>query len=117
MDNNSIISEARGECRHVDGFIAIRCPFLGFQCVKCNEQFKRKMKVTDYSDPSAWTPELYQWIESEGLWNTYLDYLCIATTGKSLDRGLDIEQLTAMLKATPAQKAEALSRAIQEVKG
>ena len=72
-------------------------------------------RCPDYSgDPAAWTPELYQWIENEGLWDAYLDFLCIVTTGYSLDRGLDIPQLTAMLKATPAQKAQALARAIEE---
>jgi len=70
----------------------------------------------DYTtDPAAWTPELWRAIYVEPMWFTFLDYLCIATTGGSLDRGLQIHQLSEMLKATPAQKAEALSKAIAEV--
>ena len=75
MTDNEIISQARGECRHAE-FSSFFLPFSGKTRNECKACDKKWMgdnnQVPQYdSDPAAWTPELYQWIEDEGLWEQF----------------------------------------------
>lgn len=68
------------------------------------------------SDPAAWTPELYQWIEDEGLaieFTMQVREIVIRESGTSGYLG-HTEITWWILKATPAQKAQALAKAIED---
>ena len=71
----------------------------------------------DLLDPAAWTPELYEKIESNPI---AINFIAALEDEVMLDMPFPRESVSMswlFLKATPAQKAQALSRALQEVKG
>jgi hypothetical protein len=109
MTPNEIISKARGECRHVFN----RGGYCNY-CHKSDSELDWHLGKSeqDYStDPSAWDSELYEWIEERVL-NLRMVELIIPLD--CFERGFpDIRWH--ILKSTPAQKAEALSKAIREV--
>ncbi|KKK76926.1 hypothetical protein LCGC14_2858770 [marine sediment metagenome] len=106
MDINNTISRARGECRHDSTYLK----GVAHYCVLCHQFHKG---ATSYdSDPAAWTPELYQWIEGEGLVIAFIKQLEILV-GITHLTGL-INSMFFVLKATPLQKATALAKAIEE---
>lgn len=117
MTPNEIISKARGECRH-EWIKKGRPHFHDYNCSECNLWENAPLsQAPDYStDPSAWDSELYQWIEERGLATSFEAHLInIASNGKYILG--DIMAGWELIKSTPAQKAEALSKAIREVEG
>ena len=120
MTANERISKAKGECRHDT------VPRKGEQH-KCKLCGKWHTGPTQYdSDPAAWSPEHFQWIEEEGLWRSYIKtlgkMLCNKDTMDELDgtliafkEGLDRGAWLVHI-ATPLQKATALDAALRETK-
>jgi hypothetical protein len=113
MTPNEVISKWRGECRHNFPFAV--SPEGNSQCSGCKEEYppNNVQWPPDYTtDPAAWTPELFDRIEEAGLKKKFVYHL-----GIQLDAGLhtSIAQFGWLYaRSTPAQKAEALSRAIIE---
>ena len=104
MTDNERILKARGECRHGKGWV-----IRGDGEPICKVCGKPVFSAPNYdSDPAAWTLELYQWIESEGLVGTFCDELY-----KRIDVHMPCNSFE-FVRATPAQKAQALARAIEE---
>lgn len=107
--SNDTISRWLGECRHEGGR----------KCTKCGQRVLRFPTVSalnkDYeNDESAWTQELYRKIEEAGLRDKFVDQF-IFLTGESDDTLInDFLFMWLSLKSSPAQKAEALARAIKE---
>ena len=77
--------------------------------------------IPRWNDPSAWTPKLFQKIEDAGLAEAFTKKLFLDMGGKQLiycpadapDR-IEWDGIFHLIKATPAQKTAALSRALQE---
>ena len=68
----------------------------------------------DYSDPSAWTPELFAEIEEAGLHQAFLDNL-IPKCWADCPQGMKCNYVDWLqFKSTPEQKAQALAQAIKE---
>ena len=114
MNTNETISKARGECRHDKTKKSKSSVYPLFECVECGagSPFKR----TQYDlDPTAWTPELYAWIEEKRLDSRYIQNLVI--TLKLGYYTMRMEWAWALLKATEPQKATALAQAITEKEG
>ncbi len=121
--DNEVISKWRGECRH-EGHHYENGRYGGFsKCHTCgredDDQYRFMDDVINYdSDPSAWTPELYQKIEDAGLWKQFaLNIVCehIPNFNEIKLYGKIINTAWEGIKATPEQKASALARAIEEV--
>jgi hypothetical protein len=118
MTPNKVISKWLGECRHEDikGRGVGQKGVVAYVCQSCKEcsTFKGDYRVPDYeNDPAAWTPELFDRIEGEGLDDRFILLLIPNSTwetGKPYPRWH-------CARSTPAQKAEALSRAITEKEG
>ena len=69
---------------------------------------------TNYSDIEAWTPELYDWIEGEGLWISFkLELWQIFIKDEWVNHKRKVTT-SDTVRAYTEQKAEALSRAIGE---
>ena len=109
MTDNERISKARGE-KYYSRKMATLSLTRGMTPDKLSPEYD--------SDPAAWAPELYQWIEKEGLVYKYChaldDIMDIQGLHNSFTDGLGIYGLFELLKAIPAQKAQALARAIEE---
>ena len=119
MTINERISKARGECRHKE------FDFVKRICLKCKLSIGKGIPISDIipqydSDPAAWTPELYQWIEDEGLDEQMQCWLYAVlhdepeVYGKGQPIIIGSLFMWMIIKATPLQKATALSRAIEE---
>ena len=130
MTANERISKARGECRHPewndenDNHV---------HCEKCKIPWDFPMRSILYdSDPAAWLPEHYQWIEDEKgcaplgltLKQVFAINLHKVLGGRRLEYGkscgsptISPERLFEIIKATPLQKATALDRALKERDG
>ena len=127
MNINDRISKARGECRHGKGWVTHKD---GPMCKACGKHIYSAPKY-DF-DPAAWTPELHQWIEDEGLKHSFAMMLADTVSFDKcqhysnhdgcLNCNEDAVYIPAgcghsiftFLSATPAQKAQALARAIEE---
>lgn len=112
MTPNGIISKRRGECRHEakPKNPKYSYPIFAYKCKHCDELIRTgREHNTDYSDPAAWTPELYDWIEGEGLKNHFIHMLWIELV-KNGKKNMEFQ----FMRTTPEQKALALSRAIEE---
>ena len=112
-DDNEVIRQWLGECqggRVIDGV-----------CQSCRRFVNKKYcadHVSDYTNPSAWTPKLFQKIEDAGLWSKFMHHFCIPLTGFDWD-GCHMHDYffsitKDIMQATPEQKASALSKAIKE---
>ncbi len=91
MNDNQVISKCRGEN-----------PVPMFGLIKY-----------DYNS-GAWTPELFQWIESEGLELEFTKHIVNIAICDELMSKDPLLRWYAVAKATPQQKASALRRAIEE---
>lgn len=115
MTDNEIISKARGECRHEDA-VDVGIAILDMRC-PCGAEAREPhtmselYPIPDYSnDPAAWTPELYQFIEDEGLQDKFIEYLknIVDTHWPKASYEFDL------IKSTEAQRARALAMALKE---
>jgi len=124
MTPNEIISKARGECRHNGNYnksndiVECECGFKGKDGHQWHWHLENvigrgasesgALTRLDYDkNPSAWGSDLYQWIEERGLKARFRDHLMMIIQTS--------DSLWGLIISTPAQKAEALTRAIQEV--
>jgi hypothetical protein len=128
--NNQVISNARGECRHKWESIAVSQNTLEieFECKVCHKRQAIPNDgalpccPTNYdSAPSAWSPELFQWIEDEGLYILFTQKLYDTVSAKyptcpshvkahNYSQWLDFKMIT----ASPQIKAQALASTIKE---
>ena len=117
MEINERISKARGECIHKSGKRDGGC------CVDCGVIAPYTVNAAPLydSDPTAWAPELYQWIDEENLAVSFILNLrdVVSDIGSLVYICPDTETFNEaeaffLLSATPAQKAQALARAIEE---
>ncbi len=114
MTDNERISKWLGECLSTSTVnrFGKRC------CIDCGREIEYGYcynYLKDYdSDPSAWTPALYQKIEDADLEEPFVHELRIIND-HTLDDKLSNMRIWELLKATPQQKAQALSRAIEEM--
>jgi hypothetical protein len=123
MTPNEIISKARGECRHEREYENHKSNYVlysykngyRYRCSKCKKLYVNWPDNTNYSDPSAWDSELYQWIEERGLVAEFLKHLKYITQTNNMIGTVMEFAFWRIAKSTPAQKAEALSKAIREV--
>jgi hypothetical protein len=92
MEPNEVISKWLGLPR-VEGYVTI----IGDDYV---------------NDPAAWTPEIFDRIEGAGLVAKFVDHIERITFNERWR--LNHSSVFALIKSTPAQKAEALSRSIME---
>jgi hypothetical protein len=67
------------------------------------------MRYDSYAE--LWTPELYQKIEDAGLIDEFCEDLCKLVWPDEFDQS---QAMFEILRATPAQKASALAKAIKE---
>lgn len=124
MTLNEVLSKWLGECRHeLDRKYPDRYwPGVGkLKCKHCDYEVMvpcatANLTAPNYeNDPGAWTPDLFKRIEEAGLWTSFkheLWQIFIAHEWKEYQRKVTTGDT---VRSTPAQKAEALSRAIQEV--
>lgn len=122
MGNNEVISRARGDvsglCKdgglweYWDGWICENCGATGDWNTPEADEHDVPIKKYD-SDPAAWNEEMFTWIEGEGLANLFGAHIIRVMGGSFMKDGLTGALYKAM-KSTPAQKAEALVRAIKE---
>lgn len=120
MNDNQVISEWRGECRHewkeygarqMQGWYKI-CQKCG---VELNTSNYKQFDVPDYTDPAAWDEALFDEIRKDGL--VYVDFMEDMINTCKGDKGfLENDFMFELIRATPAQKAKALSKAIREGK-
>ena len=132
-NDNQSISEWLGECRHenltqtrTSGHfwgVQYKCPDCGYKGNGHQSKYKER-RLYD-SDPSTWT-ELFVKIEEAGyiLSERFTENLCnIVNVGAlAMESGyheieVQYDELYLIVKATPAQKAKALTKAINESKG
>jgi hypothetical protein len=120
MEPNEVISKWRGDMQgDMECILPVTkdCPNVPSKETCPNECDWHVIPHPNYeSDPAAWTPELFDRIEGAGLMAPFMFEL--NGSFPDIPKGISIIgwQFLA-LKSTPAQKAEALSRAIQEVEG
>lgn len=148
MNDNAVISEWRGECRHdttskqetpacdnkgrvkwTKDIRGRKSPALGytitFLCHGCGAKFTGKVttpKAYD-TDPAAWDEALYQEIEKATIHQEFSQHLCMILSGceecrdeEDICGGAAFQVYFAFIRATPAQKAAALAKAIREGK-
>ena len=119
MTANERISQARGDKERL-------FPMRGnaFQRWRCTEISPEDLPQYD-SDPAAWTPEHYQWIEDEGLHEKFIRGLFMLMGARQLifpgqdgmNDTIKWVGIFHLIKATPLQKATALDRALKERDG
>ena len=123
MTDNERISKWRGECRHVFN--------RGGYCNHCHKSdteldwgYKDSPRQDYSGDPSAWTPKLFERIRKKKLWEMFsqnlykpLDCSSLIQRPREAPDYINWHAVFALIKATPAQKASALARAIEGVGG
>jgi len=133
MTNSQIISKARGDKILVVHGWAAGIYYL--YCPTCKRGIDTATKLThctrpdckppDYeNDPGVWTPEFFKWIEGRGLHLKMCAWLILLMGDDgTMDTSVEVDSITTVfldatlwpiLKSTPAQKTEALVRALQE---
>ena len=125
MTDNSTISRWLGECRHTTVKGKFGTSVKTLRCADCDEHIEFadwKRQLPDYStDPSAWTPALYQAIEDAGVWSKFMHHFCKAVTGFDWDeckrQDYYFSITSDLMRADTAQKATALARTIEEMEG
>jgi hypothetical protein len=126
MNSNQIISQARDDYQNhffiphpEQGLVAGRvCQFCGIDYFDVDHRDEDAAicprNQVDYSTPEAWTPELFEWIEGEGLWHVFMFYLQETIAGYTNLPPYHEKTTWEFIKSTPEQKARALARAIGE---
>ena len=100
MTANERISKAKGE-KYYSRRMATLSLNRGITSDNLSPQYE--------TDPAAWSPEHYQWIEDEGLKNYFTHQLWIELVKRG-KKNMEFE----FTKATPLHNATALDRALKE---
>lgn len=124
MTDNERISKWRGECRHNNTDYSNHMVAGGYRkCLDCGRVADGNYEcacfyddVISYdSDPAAWTPELYKAIEDAELDIAYIFELgAVLKIFISEPTRLNARGIWLCHIATPAQKASALARVLEE---
>jgi hypothetical protein len=89
-----------------------------YECALCKKKYAESYgnAPTDYeSDPSAWTPELFDKIEEAGLISRFTSYVIGKRYHNIEGRVFTEIEAWEVIRSTPTQKSAALAKAIEEV--